>query len=98
MPELDRRSLLFGGIAAPALLSATVLSTTAALAAPTASLRKRVSAQMAAAHIPGLMLTAILDGRTILADGFGVASPAFNVAATDRTLFHLGSVGKHFTA
>src|SRR4051812_19407002 len=93
MTTLSRRSLLLGGVVAPALLPAA-----AARALPTDALRKRVQAELAAAKIPAMSLTAILDGKAIIADGFGVASPAFNVAATDRTLFHLGSVGKHFTA
>jgi CubicO group peptidase (beta-lactamase class C family) len=92
MPSLSRRSLLLGGIAVPALHPAFA----AAELAP--SLQQRIAERMAAARIPGLALTAILDGNTKIARGYGVASPAFDVAASDRTLFHLGSVGKHFTA
>ncbi|MDB5366444.1 MAG: class beta-lactamase-related serine hydrolase [Rhodospirillales bacterium] len=88
--SLSRRSLLLGGIAVPALRPA--------FAAAELPLERRIVEQMAAARIPGLALTAILDGHTVFARGFGTASPAFDVAASDRTLFHLGSVGKHFTA
>ncbi|GIL39346.1 serine hydrolase domain-containing protein [Roseiterribacter gracilis] len=91
MPSLYRRSFLLSGLVAPLLLPRV------AHAAPTLD-QQRIRDQMATARIPALLLTAILDGRTVFAGGIGVAAPAFNVAATDRTLFHLGSVGKHFTA
>jgi D-alanyl-D-alanine carboxypeptidase len=92
MLSLARRSLLLGGLALP------TLSPVAARAELAPSLRARIGEHMARGRIPGLALTAIRDGKTVFATGFGRASLPFDVAAEDRTLFHLGSIGKHITA
>ncbi|MDB5460370.1 MAG: serine hydrolase, partial [Caulobacteraceae bacterium] len=53
---------------------------------------------MAGEHIPGLTLSIVQNGRTVLKKGYGVAAlaPARPVDP-ERTLFRLGSISKLFT-
>ncbi len=48
--------------------------------------------------IAAMALVAMAGGKVIETILLGQASRAFDVPVTDRTLFHLGSVGKHITA
>jgi D-alanyl-D-alanine carboxypeptidase len=48
--------------------------------------------------LPGLAMAVGLRGKTKLAAGYGQASLVFRLRVTDRTLFHIGSVGKAVTA
>jgi CubicO group peptidase (beta-lactamase class C family) len=57
-----------------------------------------VRAEMAKQHIPGLALLVARKGRTIRAEGYGLANVELNVPVKPETLFQSGSVGKQFTA
>jgi CubicO group peptidase (beta-lactamase class C family) len=57
-----------------------------------------VRAEMARQHIPGLALLVARKGRTIRAEGYGLANVELNVPVKPETLFQSGSVGKQFTA
>src|SRR3954463_15961128 len=48
--------------------------------------------------VAGAAVTVVRDDHTIGFWGAGYASLPFRVPVTERTLFHLGSVGKHITA
>jgi CubicO group peptidase (beta-lactamase class C family) len=49
-------------------------------------------------HIPGMAIAVVKDDQVILCRGFGLADVANGVAATDETLFAVGSTTKAFTA
>jgi CubicO group peptidase (beta-lactamase class C family) len=57
-----------------------------------------VRAEMARQHIPGLALLVARKGRTVRAEGYGLANVELNVPVKPETLFESGSVGKQFTA
>ena len=59
-----------------------------------AALRKLASVD----RVAGVAVTVAREGRTIGFWSEGYASLPFRVPITDRTLFHIGSVGKHITA
>jgi D-alanyl-D-alanine carboxypeptidase len=61
-------------------------------------LRQRLLALMEKLRVPGFAVAAVRKGEVVFADGFGYASLPFRVPADERTLFALGSIGKHFTA
>ncbi len=58
----------------------------------------KVRAEMQRQHIPGLSLLVIQDGKTVLAQGFGLANVELQVPVKPETVFQSGSVGKQFTA
>ncbi len=49
-------------------------------------------------HIPGLSLLVVKNGKTIRAEGFGLANVELQVPVKPETIFQSGSVGKQFTA
>ncbi len=49
-----------------------------------------------AVRVPALSLAIGIDGKLILAKGFGKARP--DVPANERTVYHIGSLTKQFTA
>jgi CubicO group peptidase (beta-lactamase class C family) len=57
-----------------------------------------VEAQRAQLRIPGLALLVVKDGRTIKAQGYGLANVELQAPVTAESIFQLGSVGKQFTA
>lgn len=57
-----------------------------------------VKAQMEKQHIPGLSLAAVLEGKVVLARGYGLANVELNVRATPDTVYEIGSITKQFTA
>ncbi|HVS13791.1 MAG TPA: serine hydrolase [Thermoanaerobaculia bacterium] len=59
--------------------------------------RELVGAELEAKQIPALALALVADGRTVWAEGFGLADPERGVAATAETVFRVGSVSKLFT-
>ncbi len=63
-----------------------------------ASVTKYVKAEMQRQHIPGLSLLIVSKGKTIRAEGFGLANVELQVAAKAETIYQSGSVGKQFTA
>ncbi|HLY57610.1 MAG TPA: serine hydrolase domain-containing protein [Stellaceae bacterium] len=61
-------------------------------------LRQSLLDTMARLRVPGLAVAAVRRGEPVVIDALGFASLPFRVPADERTLFHMGSVGKHFTA
>lgn len=61
-------------------------------------LRARITAAMARDRTPGCAIAVVKDGRTLAAEGLGLASIPFAAPVTERSLFHLGSIAKQFTA
>lgn len=57
-----------------------------------------IEVQMRNLHIPGLSLAVVRDGRIVKAKGYGLANIEANSAATPKTVYELGSIGKQFTA
>ncbi|HEX7878772.1 MAG TPA: serine hydrolase domain-containing protein [Candidatus Eisenbacteria bacterium] len=58
-----------------------------------------MTAEMAAAHIPGAAFVFIRDHRVILARGYGLADvEAHRAVAVDSTIWRVGSISKVFTA
>jgi len=57
-----------------------------------------VRAEMQRQHIPGLSLLVAKGGKTVLAEGFGLANVELQVPVKPETVFQSGSVGKQFTA
>jgi CubicO group peptidase (beta-lactamase class C family) len=57
-----------------------------------------IRSEMQAQQIPGLSLAVIMDGRIVLARGYGLANVEHQVPVKPETVFQSGSVGKQFTA
>jgi CubicO group peptidase (beta-lactamase class C family) len=57
-----------------------------------------VKSGMQRQHIPGLSLLIVSKGKTIRAEGFGLANVELQVPAKAETIYQSGSVGKQFTA
>ena len=55
-------------------------------------------AQMRRHQIPGLAVAVVQEGKTVKAEGYGLANVELNVPATRETVFEIGSVTKQFTA
>ncbi len=53
---------------------------------------------MASTHAPGVAVAVVEDGRYVWGQGFGLADLENGVAATEHTLFRLGSISKPLTA
>lgn len=58
----------------------------------------RVREMMRDRRIPAAGIAVVHNGVTVMATGLGFASAPFEVPASEKTLFHLGSVGKQVTA
>jgi D-alanyl-D-alanine carboxypeptidase len=59
---------------------------------------QRVRAEMQRERIPGMALAVVKDGKTVKAQGYGLANVELNVPATKDTVFEIGSITKQFTA
>jgi CubicO group peptidase (beta-lactamase class C family) len=57
-----------------------------------------VQAEMQRQHTPGLALLVARDGKTVKAQGYGLANVELQVPVKPETVFQSGSVGKQFTA
>jgi CubicO group peptidase (beta-lactamase class C family) len=57
-----------------------------------------VNTEMQRQHIPGLSLLVVKDGKTVLAQGFGLSNVELQVPVKPETVFQSGSMGKQFTA
>src|SRR5215472_11893148 len=79
-----------------ALLLVTVSS--APESRQSAAISDYVRAEMQRQHIPGLSLLIAKDGKTVSAEGFGLANVELEVPAKPETVYQSGSVGKQFTA
>jgi CubicO group peptidase (beta-lactamase class C family) len=64
----------------------------------TADVANYVNAEMQRQHIPGLSLLVVKDGKTVLAQGFGLSNVELQVPVKPETVFQSGSMGKQFTA
>ena len=64
---------------------------------PTSQARAFVSRVLPATEIPGLAVSVVKDGRTVLSEGFGVAKPD-GTKVDGETLFMIGSGTKTFIA
>ena len=59
---------------------------------------KYIRDEMQRQHIPGVALLVAHDGKTVQAEGFGLANVELQVPVRPETVFQSGSVGKQFTA
>ena len=65
---------------------------------PADDVTRFVRAEMEKQHVPGLALLVSRDGKTIRAEGYGLANVELQVPVKPETIFQSGSVGKQFTA
>jgi CubicO group peptidase (beta-lactamase class C family) len=78
-----------------------VLLFLAALPAPRAradAVDTYIAEQMRDQHIPGLSLAIVKDGKIVKEKGYGLANVEWNIEATPRTVYEIGSITKQFTA
>ncbi len=95
MGNWNRRSVMAMGagvLAVPGLPAASRASGLSPVALD------RVREMMRDRRIPAAGIAVVHEGVTMLATALGTASLPFEVPANERTLFHLGSVGKQVTA
>jgi CubicO group peptidase (beta-lactamase class C family) len=85
-------------IATAVLLAAAGLVAAAQSPAGDDDVDRYVMAEMKRQQIPGLSLAVVKDGKLVKARGYGFANVEHEVAATERTIYQSGSVGKQFTA
>jgi CubicO group peptidase (beta-lactamase class C family) len=64
----------------------------------TAKVDAFVQEKMNARNIPGLSMAIVRDGKIILAKGYGMANLELSVPATEKTVYHIASITKTFTA
>ncbi|XP_070561631.1 uncharacterized protein [Ptychodera flava] len=57
-----------------------------------------VNATMTCKNVPGLTLSMVKDGQTVVAKGYGVSDMDKGTAVTEHTLFNMASLSKSFTA
>jgi CubicO group peptidase (beta-lactamase class C family) len=57
-----------------------------------------IHSEMERQHIPGLSLLVSREGKTLRAQGYGLANVELQVPVKPETIFQSGSVGKQFTA
>lgn len=81
---MSRAVLLFLVVCAPGVLADRI--------------DQRVKAEMQREKIPGLALAVVKEGKTLKAQGYGLANVELKVAATRDTVFEIGSITKQFTA
>jgi len=79
-------------------LFALALMLTTAVAARADKTDDYIKAEMQKAHIPGVSIAVIKDGKIIKAEGYGVANVELNVPAKPETVYKIGSVSKQFIA
>ena len=84
------------------LLATTASSVFAQNTALTAEKRGRLESLVTpfqhARSVPGISVAAVLDGKPVWSEGFGVADMENFVLATSSTLYRLGSISKPITA
>ena len=101
MQDLSRRALMGVGAATVAAASTTArsarVSDAKSLVLPP-PMKTRFLAMLASRQMPAVAIALVKDGAPLLIDSLGQASIPFGVAATNQTLFHIGSASKQFTA
>jgi CubicO group peptidase (beta-lactamase class C family) len=80
------------------LLGLTLFAVSSSAFAQAEKVDAYVKAEMQKAHIPGLSLAVVRDGKVVQAQGYGLSNVELNVAATPETIYQSGSIGKQFTA
>jgi CubicO group peptidase (beta-lactamase class C family) len=85
----------FSGLACLIFLTGVAQAQSSATAT---AVTEYVKSEMQRQHIPGLSLLVIKDGKTIRAEGFGLAHVELQVPVKPESVFQSGSVGKQFTA
>jgi D-alanyl-D-alanine carboxypeptidase len=78
--------------------TAAVLVVVASITARADRTDDYIKAEMQRQGIPGLALAVIDDGKTIKAQGYGVADVKLKTPVTAETVFKIGSVSKQFIA
>jgi len=63
-----------------------------------AGIQSFVEREMLRQRVPGVAVAVVLQGKPLLARGFGFANLEHTVPVTARTVFQSGSLGKQFTA
>ncbi|MBU2378301.1 MAG: beta-lactamase family protein [Alphaproteobacteria bacterium] len=95
MQDISRRSIL--------ALTAVAMSAAGARAQTTASdlttqVQAKLQAMLAESRAPGCGVSVVHEGAVVMTQGLGLASVPFAAPATERTLFHMGSLSKQITA
>lgn len=57
-----------------------------------------IRAQLSPRHLPAVSLAIVRHGQIVKSAGYGIANLELSVPATDRTVYEIGSISKHFTA
>lgn len=95
MQEFNRRSVMALGAAA---MSATGVRAQDSRPALPPGIDARLLEMLTESRAPAAGISVVHEGAVVMAQGLGLASVPFRVPATDRTLFHLGSLAKQMTA
>lgn len=85
-------------IVCPAVVGLLAVVVQAQSSPTTTAVADYVNAETQRQHIPGLSLLVVKDGRTVLAQGFGLSNVELQVPVKPETVFQSGSMGKQFTA
>jgi CubicO group peptidase (beta-lactamase class C family) len=80
------------------LITLLLASSAVAQTASSDPVSEYVKSEMERQHIPGLSLLVCRDGKTVRAQGYGLANVELQVPVKPDTIFQSGSVGKQFTA
>ena len=83
------------------LISAAVFFTSVSAAAQTWTPQIRIDSIFSAMDrdtAPGCALSVMRDGSPIYEQGYGMANLEYGIPITPRSIFHVASVSKHFTA
>jgi len=83
-----------------ALAACTLFVTGSALSQTTGDATKKVDSLFSAynSETPGVAVAIVKDGRIIFKKGYGMANLEDNMPITPKTVFHIASVSKQFTA
>ena len=79
-------------------LLALALMLTATVAARADKVDEYLKAEMQRAHIPGISVAVLKDGKIVKVEGYGLANVELNVPARAETVYKIGSVSKQFIA
>src|SRR6202790_3820888 len=98
MHGLLRRGLLVKSCGLLLCVAALAADTSSSPADESAKVDAYVRGEMQRERIPGLALGVYRDGKTVKAEGYGLANLEWDVPVKAETIFQTGSVGKQFTA